>query len=334
MTLSIVIVNWNGLAVLRNCLDSIYGVSQGIVFEVIVVDNASRDESVAVIRRDYPQVTVICNQQNLGFAAANNQAFAVARGRYVLLLNNDTVVLEGALAKSVQYLDANLTVGVLGCRIEYPDRSYQTSCYRFSNLMELFMIRLLPLGSVAHERFNIGRYWGRQFSEPTEVDVVAGCFMAVRREVIANVGGLDEDFFMYGEDEEWCSRIQRAGWRIVYFPGATIIHIHRFSSNQARRAHAVIECMSPVLVLHKRRGPLIAWCANVILLVGYLVRLPFWIVLDAIFICKGSAGEGLIRSRAMALVAHLKGIVSPVWLPRTAKPTAISERSATASSFH
>jgi GT2 family glycosyltransferase len=198
-------------------------------------------------------------------------------------------------------------------------------------VLELFMIRLLPLGSMRQERFNIARYWGRQFAGPTEVDVVAGCFMVVRREVIANLGGFDEDFFMYGEDEEWCSRIKRAGWRIIYFPGATIIHIHRFSSHQARRAHAVIECMSPVLVLHKRRGPFIAWLANVILLMGHLARLPLWLALDAIYIWKGVSMKGLFRSRFVALAAHLQGIVSPVWLPRTAKPAVVSTQSATSS---
>jgi len=331
MDLSIVIVNWNGLAVLRNCVASVFDNSHGLKFEVIVVDNASQDDSVAVIRREFPQVTILQNKQNRGYAVANNQAFAVARGRYVLLLNNDTVVLPGALARSVADLDANSSVGVLGCRVEFPDRTFQTSCYRFNDLLELFLVRLLPLGSARNERLNIGRYWGRQFTEPTEVDVVAGCFLAVRREVIASVGGFDEDFFMYGEDEEWCSRIKRAGWRIFYFPAATIIHLHRFSSRQAHRTLRVIECMSPVLVLHKRRGPFIAWCANVILLFAMLLRFPVWLVLDAIHLHRGTAQPDILRSRFVALAAHLRGLVWPVWVPhhRTiATPVAASSRPA------
>ena len=186
------------------------------------------------------------------------------------------------------------------------------------------MTRLLPLASVGHERLNIGRYWCRQFRKPTEVDVVAGCSMVVRREVIDSVGGLDEDFFMYGEDEEWCSRIKRAGWLIIYFPGAVIVHIHRFSSCQTRRIYRVTDCMSPVLVLHKRRGPLIAWFGNLFLLFGLIARLPAWLVLDAFRLHKGTAQKDLFRSRFFALGAHLKGIVRPVWLPHTAKPAAIS----------
>lgn len=315
LDLSIVIINWNGLAVLRNCLQSIFASPQGVLLEVIVVDNASSDESVAVLERDYSQVVILKNQRNLGFAAANNQAFAVARGRYVLLLNNDTLVLEGALSKSVQYMDAHPKVGALGSRCEFPDRSFQTSCYRFNDPFVLFMVRLLPLGSVRQERLNLGRYWARQFSEPTEVDVVAGCFMVVRREVIARTGGFDEDFFMYGEDEEWCSRIKQAGWPIIYFPGATIIHLHRYSSRQARRALRVIECMSPMLVLHKRRGWFVAWCGNLVMLGAFLARLPLWILLDIFHTAKGTAQKGLLGSRFVALAAHLHGLVWPVWLP-------------------
>jgi len=313
--LSIVLVNWNGLNVLRNCLVSIFGRSQDIEFEVILVDNGSQDGSVDAIKAEFPKVKVVQNNNNVGFAAANNQAFAVSRGRYVLLLNNDTVVLPNALSRSVRYLDQNPEAGVLGCRIEFPDRSFQTSCYRFTDLLELFMIRCLPLGSVRHERFNVARYWGRQFTSPTPVDVVAGCFMLVRREIITTVGGLDEDFFMYGEDEEWCSRIKKAGWLIIYFPQATIIHIHRFSSGQVRRALQVTECMAPVLVLHKRRGYLAAWIGNFILLVGLAVRIPAWLVFNPFKGLKCGSGEGLFWSQFEALWAHLRGLVQPIWIP-------------------
>lgn len=318
--LSIVIVNWNGLAVLRNCLNSIFGLTHFVQLEIIVVDNASHDDSVAVLEREFPQVNIVRNQQNRGFAAANNQAFTLARGRYILLLNNDTELLDGALAESVKYMDANSRVGALGCRCEFPDHSFQTSCYRFTELWALFMIRVLPLGAVLNERLNVARYWGREFTKPTEVDVVAGCFMIVRREVIAKVGGFDEDFFMYGEDEEWCSRIKRAGWRIVYFPAATIIHLHRFSSRRGRRSLRLIECMSPVLVLHKRRGPAVAWVANTLLLLGFLLRLPGWLVLDVSHIARGTAERGLLASRFVVLSMHLLALIWPVWLPRPVVP--------------
>ena len=130
-------------------------------FEVIVVDNDSTDESVAMVRRDFPQVRLVCNSRNLGFAAGNNRGFAVASGRYLLLLNSDTLLLPGALDESLGYLDAHPDVGVLGSRVEFPDRSFQTSCYRFSDPYVLLMCRLLPLGAVANERLNYGRYWGR-----------------------------------------------------------------------------------------------------------------------------------------------------------------------------
>jgi GT2 family glycosyltransferase len=315
MDLSIIIVNWNGKSVLENCLTSIYDNQPNLEFELIVVDNASRDDSVAMIQSRFSDVRVFCNAENLGFAAGNNVGFALARGRYVLLLNNDTLVLPGALDESVRFMNAHADIGALGCRIEFPDRRFQTSCYRFNDPLVLFMIRVLPLGSVARERLNYGRYWAKEFSQPTDVDTVAGCFMMVRREVLDDVGVLDEDFFMYGEDEEWCARIHAGGWRIVYFPTATIIHIHRFSSNQARRALRIIECMSPMLVLHKRRGHFAAWLGNLVLLAGMLVRLPVWLVVDYLHVLRGSAQSGLIRSRFAALAVHLTGLVRPVWLP-------------------
>jgi GT2 family glycosyltransferase len=321
--LSIVIVNWNGLAVLRNCLASIYDKPQGISFEVLLVDNASHDESVAVVKRDFPQVKIVQNQENRGFAAANNQAFSIANGRYVLLLNNDTIVLEDALTASVRFMDAEPKIGAMGCRCEFANQAFQTSFYRFNNPFEIFMIRVLPLGSVKNERLNYGRYWGKAFTEPTDVDVVAGCYMVVRREVIASTGGFDEDFFMYGEDEEWCSRIKKAGWRVVYFPGARIIHLHRFSSNQTRRGPRVMECMSPMLVLHKRRGFLAAWLANILLLTGVLFRLPLWLIKDIIHIRKGTAQDGLIQSRFAIIAAQLKGLFYPIWLPRPKKPSGV-----------
>ena len=117
MDLSIIIVNWNGLAVLRDCLASIYDVDHALEFELIVVDNASHDGSVMMVRREFPQVRLVCNSRNLGFAAGNNCGFALAQGRHVLLLNSDTLVLPGALAESVKYLDAHPEAGVLGCRV-------------------------------------------------------------------------------------------------------------------------------------------------------------------------------------------------------------------------
>jgi GT2 family glycosyltransferase len=318
MDLSIVIVNWNGKTVLEACLTSIYANQPIVNFEVIVVDNDSKDDSVIVVRSKFPDVRLICNDQNLGFAAGNNRGFNIARGRYVLLLNNDTIVLPNALQDSVEYLDSNPEVGALGCRIEYPDRSFQTSCYRLNDPFVMLMTRLLPIGSLAGERLNYGRYWARQFKQPTDVDVVAGCFMLVRREVLEGVGGLDEDFFMYGEDEEWCARIHTAGWRIVYYPIATIIHIHRFSSNQARRALRVIECMSPMLVLHKRRGFWAAWVGNLVMLAAMLLRMPIWLPLDFLHVLRGTAQRGLISSRFAALAAHLGGLLRPVWLPAAA----------------
>jgi len=315
MELSVIIVNWNGKNVLRDCLSSIYRIRHRVDFEVIVVDNASSDDSVRMLQSEFPTVRVLCNPSNLGFAAGNNLGFALAHGRHVLLLNSDTLVLAGALDESVRYLDEHPDVGVVGCRVEFPDGSFQTSCYRFSDPWVLFMARLLPLGTVASERLNFGRYLGRQFRIPTEVDCVAGCFMVVRRKVICDCGGLDEDFFMYGEDEEWCGRIKLKGWKVVYFPDVTIIHIHRFSSRQAKRHIRVIECASPMLVLHKRRGHPVAWIGNLVMLAAIVVRIPAWIIMDVVRLTLGDFNQELLQNRVMILMIHFMGLFKPVWLP-------------------
>lgn len=315
MDLSIVIVNWNGRKILEDCLYSIYTNCPKFEFELIVVDNASGDGSVEMVREKFPGVRLVVNDRNLGFAAGNNRGFAVAQGRYVLLLNNDTIVLPDAIDKSLDYLENHPETGALGCRVEFPDRSFQTSCYRFNDPFVLFMIRCLPLGSVAGERLNYGRYWAKQFREPTDVDVVAGCFFVVRRKAMEDAGVLDEDFFMYGEEEEWCSRFHERGWRVVYFPLATIIHLHRFSSNQARRALSAIESMSPLLVLHKRRGYFAAWLSNLILMSGIVLRLPVWLTVDLVHLLGGKATAGLFAARFRTLGVHLQAVVSPVWLP-------------------
>lgn len=316
MDLSIVIVNWNGLAVLRNCLGSIFASPQGIRFEVIVVDNASHDDSTATIEREFPQVVILRNQQNLGFAAANNQAFALARGRCVLLLNNDTLVLPGALAESVRYLDGHPQVGALGCRVEYPDGSFQSSYYRVHDLWDLLTTRLLPFDLVPKNRLNRSRYWGKIFSQPQEVEVVAGCFFLVRRQVIDEVGLLDEDFFMYGEEEEWCFRIRQNGWKIIYHPGVRIIHLHGFSARKARKAMNLITRKSPLLVLEKTQGVWAAWTGNIFMMTGALIRLPLWLLGDMVKGKQMDSISTLVRGRMTVLRFHLAGLFRPVWRQR------------------
>lgn len=222
---SVIIVNWNTRDLLRGCLASVAAETQ-VSHEVMVIDNASADGSAAMVATEFPDVVLIANAANRGFAAANNQGLVVAKGRHVLLLNPDTIVLEDAIGRMLGWLARHPDVGCVGCQVlEGPDVIQQTS---FADpgpvnlaIVELGLHRLarwLPV-------FGRPRYrdWDRQTER--EVDVVSGMFMLVPRLVLEAVGPLDEAFFIYVEEADWCRRIRKAGWRCVFAPVAQIVHL-------------------------------------------------------------------------------------------------------------
>ena len=206
---SIIIVNWNTVDLLRQCLRSVYLETNTISFEVIVIDNASADESVEMVRNEFCEAKLIANTKNLGFAAANNQGIAISEGRYVLLLNSDTVVLDQAIQKAIAFADDHPDTAVVGCRILNPDRTLQNSCFMFPSILNWFLFSTYLYRLFPRDRF-FGReqmtWWLRDDSR--EVEVVTGCFMLVRREAIDDVGMMDDGFFMYAEETDWCYRFQ------------------------------------------------------------------------------------------------------------------------------
>jgi hypothetical protein len=247
--LSIIIVNWNTKELLRQCIESIYQSKKRDDIEVIVVDNASTDASAEMVRHSFPQAKLLQNSSNLGFAAANNQGLRMCSGEFILLLNSDTQVLNGAIDKCMDYMKLHENVGVLGCKVLNPDGTFQSSCFRFERLRDLvyfhclgISIWFLLLRRLGLKTLNYpSRYWGRVFTDEKHVDVVAGCFLLTRRSVIDAVGFLDEAFYFYGEEEEWCFRVRCAGWAIVYFPFAEIIHIHGASSKMLSMSLSLAE---------------------------------------------------------------------------------------------
>jgi len=222
---SVIIVNWNTLGLLRGCLASIAAETQ-VSHEVIVIDNASSDGSAAMVAAEFPQVRLIANTANRGFAGANNQGLGIAKGRHLLLLNPDTIVLEDAIGRMLGWLALHPDVGCVGCQVlEGPGVIQQTS---FSDpgplhlaVVELGLHRLAGVLPV------FGRPWYRDWDRRSErdVDVVSGMFMLVPRAVLEAVGPLDEAFFIYAEEADWCRRIRKAGWRCVFAPVAQIIHL-------------------------------------------------------------------------------------------------------------
>jgi GT2 family glycosyltransferase len=313
---SIIIVNWNTRDILRDCLVSVYAQTKDITYEVILVDNASSDGSAQMVKTEFPQVILIENTENYGFAAANNQGMRIAKGRYVLLLNSDTVVLDGAIQKTVRYADSHPEAGVVGCRAVWPDGRRQNTCFRFVNLRMLLLSSLLFFRMAKPFRrplFHPDRYLHLDFNQEHNVDVVAGCFFLLREEVIREVGMFDEDFFMYGEEMEWCSRIHKAGWGIRYFPGAEIVHLYGASAFQAEDDTQIHKRKGTLLFLHKTRGFGVAWLANLIMALGALLRIPFWFLTD---ICKLVIRFQPITKwsgRLKVIEFHFSGLVASVW---------------------
>jgi len=234
---SIIIVAWNVRQLLHDCLKSVYEQTKGVDFEVIYVDNASTDGSVQMVREHFPDVRIIENERNQGFIKANNQAIRIARGRYVLLLNSDTVLLNNAIAKTVEFADANPQAAVVGCKVLNPDLTLQRTCFMFPSVLNLFLA-----ATYLYKIFPKSRFFGREhmtwwdFNDAREVETICGCFSLVRKQAIDKVGLMDERYFVYGDDPDWCYRFKKAGWKVMFSPEGRIIHYGGQTTSQKARA--------------------------------------------------------------------------------------------------
>ncbi len=261
LDVSVIIVSWNTRDILRDCLRSVFEQTHEIAFEVIVTDNASHDGTVDMIRQEFPQVIVIANKDNRGFAAANNQAMEIAKGRYVLLLNPDTLVLDGAIQKSVAYADEHSDIGVLGCQVWLNEQEIQRTCFSFPSAVSLIFQklgfrRLFPRSRI-FGRVDYG-WWDRDTI--MDVDVVSGMYMLVRQEAMEKVGMMDEDYFVYAEETDWCFRFKKAGWRCVFWPFARIIHLDGGNkSTDLVKVKMYVQMQKSMLIFYKKQRGVFAW---------------------------------------------------------------------------
>jgi O-antigen biosynthesis protein len=234
MDLSIVIVNWNAKEFLKDCLDSINNSETKYISEVFVVDNNSTDDSVNFLKKHYPEVKLIINDYNAGFPKANNQAINLANGKYILLLNPDTIISKDTIQVMIDFMEENNNCGVSGCKVQNPDGTLQLACRRniptpMDALYKMLgLSKLFPNVSVFN-RYNLS---SDTVHLVTEVDAVSGAFLLIRKEVVDKIGGLDEVFFMHGEDLDWCLRSKLAGYTNYYVPFTSIIHYHGQSSKK------------------------------------------------------------------------------------------------------
>jgi N-acetylglucosaminyl-diphospho-decaprenol L-rhamnosyltransferase len=338
LDLSVVIVNWNVRDLLRNCLRSLL-CSPGIDWgdssvnpkgglgsgdspsealpssslkippqfsgEVIVVDNASSDGSVAMVTGEFPRVRLVASPENLGFTGGNNRAIALSRGRYVLFLNPDTEVIGSALVAMVALMDEHADIGVLGPELRYGDGSPQSSRRRFPT----FMMALFESTPLAWHW--PGNPWARRYrmddvplpaageGEAQSVDWVVGAALLVRQEVIEQVGSFDEGYFMYSEELDFCRRAVIADWRVAYYPGARVLHYEGRSSEQMVSARHIRFQTSKVRYFRKHHG---AWAAEA-LRASILAMFSFEWALEAVKWLLGS--RRVLRRQRMAAYGQL-----------------------------
>jgi GT2 family glycosyltransferase len=230
---AILIVGWNSRELLGPCLDSIRAMDPPRTRQVVLIDNASSDDTVSFVRQQYPEVELIANKENAGFARGNNQGMAVARGRMVLLLNPDTEVRPDAIPSLLDFLERHPEVGVCGPKLLYPDGRLQPNGRRFPTLASQLLVAT-GLRQLSPAAYDMRYQWGRtDFDREADVDEVSGACLMVRREVVEQVGGMDEHLFMYYEEVDWCYRIKRAGWKVAYVPRAEVVHHIAQSVNKA-----------------------------------------------------------------------------------------------------
>jgi len=292
--LSVVIVNWNTCDLLAQCLQSIYDTVSDLDFETIVVDNASSDDSVAVVRGRFPQVHIIANPRNVGFGRANNQAADLAKGRYLLLLNPDAFVHEGTVNHLVNFMDAHPDAGAAGCRLFYEDGTLQRSCAAFPTVATelwtaLWLDKLFPTHPV-FGKYQM-TYW--DMDDVREVDSLLGACLILRREAIEETGLFDEQFFMYSEEVDLCMRLKRAGWKIYFVANAEATHIWGGSARRIQTESFLRLYKSRVLFFRKHYGRFTTLLYKLVLLLGSLLR----IMVGPIFFIARRDEEVIRKSR-------------------------------------
>lgn len=280
LDVSIIIVNWNTKKYLRECLKSIYKEIKSLPCEVLVVDNASSDGSSDMVKEEFPQALLLMNQENVGFAKANNQSIRECRGKYILLLNPDTVVLDGCIKNMLDFMERHPDVGAAGGRILSPEKEVELfrSAKRFPTpflkfCVDIHLDRIFPRIKLFGRFSMIG--WDR--NDEREVDVLSGAFMFVRKKTIEEVGLLDERFFLLAEDVDWCRRIKQKNWKIKFNPKAEIIHSGGKSIDQVKRTRLENDILSHLLYFKKHHGWFACLYFRILSGLTYLIKTAYWI---------------------------------------------------------
>jgi len=273
---SIIVVAWNVRKLVYDCLKSVYEQTKGVSFEVIYVDNASSDNTVDMVRDEFPDVRIIENEANEGFIKANNQGIEIARGRYVLLLNSDTIVLDNAIAKTVRFADEHPEAAAVGCKILNPDGTLQRCCF-----MSHSILNSLLSATYLYKIFPKSRFFGREamtwwdFNDVREVEVIGGCYALVRKEAIEEVGLMDERFFFYGDDVDWCYRFRKRNWKVIFTPEAQIIHYGGANTERMKETF-YLQLVGARLLFMRKQNRFTFPLACLLMALFLSLRVPYW----------------------------------------------------------
>jgi GT2 family glycosyltransferase len=296
--LSVIIVSWNTQSLLRDCLASLFESNADAKLEVFVVDNDSHDGSPEMVEASFPSVRLIRNDQNAGFATANNQALKLATGRHMLLLNSDTLVHPGVIDASIDYMDLHPEVGMMGCRVLNGDGTVQKTCSQFPTLTNLALLTTglfrVP-GLDFAQRYRMDDW---QRDDERDVEVVSGCYLMVRSDAMSTVGLLDEDFFFFGEETDWCRRFLAHGYAVRFAPVGTIIHFGGGSSKSLSSKRDLMLSEATVRLHRKHGGFVSAAAAWTILLVFNASRFAYWSLKD------------MLKRSSQSRTMHFRGVVS------------------------
>lgn len=269
---SIIIVSYNTKDLTLTCIRSIYKTVKKFEFEIIVVDNNSQDGTVESIHSEFKKIKIISNRCNVGFAKANNQGVEISIGKYILFLNPDTELCTETLEKTLNFLEENQDAGVVGCRAFLPDGSQQNTLLRFPSLLTIILTTFVPSKLRRKSQlFGRARYVGIDLNKIQAVDVVAGCFMLIKRKVIETVGAFDDEFFMYGEESELCFRIHKSGWKIYYYPHAKIIHVGGASTKDITVTKTLMMAKGQLLLIEKTLGNTLLYISNLMMFIRDLI---------------------------------------------------------------
>ena len=296
MDLSVIIVNWNTKKLLDDCLSSIFKFTKDIDFEVIVIDNDSKDGSPELVKKKYSKVKLIENKDNVGYAKANNQGIKVAKGEYILLLNSDTYLIENSFEKLVEKVQTEQNLGVLAPLLLNVDRSTQQSAGYFPHLPQVFFwmtfLDDLPGGTLL-KPYHLDHNWF--YRKDHEVDWITGAAFLIPKKVIDDVGTLDESIFMYGEDVDWCYRIKKSGFKVIYSPVTKIVHIGRGSSGQISKNAIIGEFKGIKIFYQKHKGSTSLLFLRLFLKIGALARIVIFSLL-----CRRETAKFYAESLKMA----------------------------------